>query len=217
MNHFDRSNIHPSLLLRAFECRGACCAVIHFGPMLEALNFDCLVQANTRQGVGDGIGPFILLRMKTTAYHTPHLARLKPAQRRKLLKWLTEDLLTLREAVARVRETFGIVTSHTAMSKWLQRACKPSAAAMPRLLLDVRIAKAGKGWRLTLWQHQRGINLYSFGQKLAPLQSRAATIRSGAVHLGRANGRLATKALLGPNSRPSAKPQPRNDRKGVQA
>lgn len=115
--------------------------------------------------------------MKRSAFHIPRLARLTPAQAKALRRWMEKDLLTYQQAIVKLKNSFGVVISHSALAKWFQRNCTHSAVEYPRMALDLRITKAGNGLKITLWQHLRGVNVYAFGEKLRPFQSR--TVKKG--------------------------------------
>jgi len=116
--------------------------------------------------------------MKPRRDQVPVLSRLSPGQARQLRRWLTVDGLFYAEAIARLKQRFGIIISDSALSKWYLRHCTPHAAIVPRrLALDYHLTKSGRGVRVRLYQKLPGITFHAFGKHLSPGQSR--TLRKG--------------------------------------
>ena len=81
---------------------------------------------------------------------TAKLAKLTPAQRKKLLTYLDRDNLTYEQAVVRIREEFGLTVSPASVGKWWQRfygqrIAQAQAAQSPPVIFEIVIQVRANG------------------------------------------------------------------------
>jgi hypothetical protein len=110
--------------------------------------------------------PFAMKQPRRSAFA---LLQMPSRQIEALKRWLTVENVPYEVAAKRLKEKFGVETSHQKISLFWQRVCRPHP---PRILLELHLEKCHRGWRVTLLQAADNTSAHVLRKKLKPKRER---------------------------------------------